>query len=182
VQLSRRNQILCVDDPARRRTSEPISLIVDRSGLKICGHTQDPTAVPELLAQLDVALKRFVADGIYDNATVYGAIAEHPPGVPVDVVVPPRRNAAPSRNAATSPTQRDEHIARIQSDGLSQWRWESGTYAQSGVENAFSRYKAIFGGHLRAKRPDSQEREAQLGCAILNQLRALGAPLSVRVE
>jgi hypothetical protein len=214
--LSRRNQTLCVDDPARRPTSEPISLIVDSSGLKICeqgewhtkkhgqksrrkwkklhigvdddgwirtslvtdGHTQDPTAVPALLEQVDAVLKRFVADGIYDNATVYGAIAEHQPGVPVDVVVPPRRNAAPSHNAATSPTQRDEHIARIQSDGLSKWRWESGYYAQSGVENVFSRYKAIFGGHLRAKRQDSQEREAQLGCAILNQLRALGAPLS----
>ena len=153
-----------------------------RTSLLTDDHTQNPTAVPESLAQRDVALKRFVADGIYDNATVYGAITEHQPGVPVDVVVPPRRNAAPSRHAATSPTQRDEHIARIQSDGLSQWRWESGDYAQSGVENAFSRYKAIFGGHLRAKRQDSQEREALLGCAILNQLRAIGAPLSVPVK
>ena len=143
------------------------------------GHVQDLTAVPELLEQLDVALKRFVADGIYDNATVYGAIAEYQPLVPFDVVVPPRRNAAPSRNAATSPTQREEHLATILADGLSQCRWESGYYAQSGVENVFSRYKAIFGGHLRAKR---QEREAQLGCAILNKLRAIGTPLSVRVE
>jgi hypothetical protein len=218
--LSRRNQTLCVDDPARTPTSEPISLIVDSSGLKICGqgewhtkkhgqksrrrwkklhigvddegrirtslvtdgHAQDPTVVPELLEQLDVTLKRFVADGIYDNATVYGAIAEHQGGIPVDVVVPPRRNAAPSRTAATAPTQRDDHIATILADGLSQWRWESGYYAQSRVENVFSRYKAIFGGHLREKRQDSQEREAQLGCAILNQLRALGSPLSVRVE
>ena len=95
-------------------TSEPICLIVDSSGLKICGlgewhskkrgqksrrkskklhigvddegwirtslvtdgHTQDPTVVPELLEQLDVAVKPFVADGIHDNGTVYGAIAE----------------------------------------------------------------------------------------------------------
>ena len=35
--LSRRNQILCVDDAERRPGSEPISLIVDSSGLKICG-------------------------------------------------------------------------------------------------------------------------------------------------
>lgn len=53
---------------------------------------------------------------------------------------------------------------------------------QSGVENVFSRYKAIFGGHLRTKRQDSQQREAQIGCAILNKLRALGSPTSVRVE
>jgi len=199
--LSRRNQTLCVDDSARRLPSGPLSLIVDSSGLKICGqgewhtkkhgqksrrkwkkrhigvddegwirtslvtdgHTQDPRVVPELLEPLDVELKRFVADGIYDSSTVYRAIAEHQPGVPVDVVVPPRRNAVPSRNASTSPTQRDEHIATLLADGLSQWRRESGYYAQSGVENVFSRYKAIIGGHLRAKRQDSQEREALLG-------------------
>ena len=218
--LSRRNQTLCVDDPARKAASGPISLIVDSSGLKICGqgewhtkkhgqksrrkwkklhigvddegwirtslvtdgHAQDASVVPELLEQLDGELKRFVADGIYDNSTVYRAIAEHQPGVPVDVVVPPRRNAALSRSAASSPTQRDDHIATIGADGLSQWRWESGYYAQSAVENVFSRYKATFGGHLRAERQDSQEREAQLGCAILNKLRALGSPRSVRVE
>ena len=45
----------------------------------------------------------------------------------------------------------------------------------------FSRYKAIIGGHLRAKGQDSQELEALLGCAILNKLRALGAPMSVPV-
>jgi hypothetical protein len=218
--LCRRNRTLSVRDPARKRTSEPISLIVDSSGLKICGqgewhtkkhgqksrrkwkklhigvdddgwirtsiltdgHTQDPTVVPALLAQLDCELERFVADGIYDNATVYRAIEEHQRGVPVDVVVPPRRNAAPSKTATTTPTQRHAHIATIRADGLSQWRWESGYYAQSGVENVFSRYKAIIGGNLRAKREDSVEREAQLGCAILNKLRELGAPLSVRTE
>ncbi len=73
-------------------------------------------------------------------------------------------------------------IDGVKPDGLSQWRWESGYYAQSGAENVFSRYKVIFGGNLRAKRQDSQEREAQLGCAILNKLRALGAPSSVRAE
>ncbi len=81
-----------------------------------------------------------------------------------------------------SPTQRDAHIATILADGLSQWRWESGYYAQSGAENVFSRYKAIIGGHLRAIRQDSQEREALLGCAIPNKLCALGRPKSVRTS
>jgi hypothetical protein len=54
-----------------------------RTSLVTDGHTRDPTVVPELLEQLAaVELRRFVADGIYDNATVYGAIAEHQPIAP----------------------------------------------------------------------------------------------------
>ena len=116
-----------------------------------------------------------------DNATVYDALAEYQDGAAIDIVVPPRRNAVPSSSAQSSPTQRDIHIAAIQSEGIFQWRRASGYYAQSHVENAFYRYKAIIGGHLRAKRADSQQREAQLGCAILNHLRDLGRSTSVPI-
>ena len=102
------------------------------------GHAQDPTVVPERIEQPegDVKLGRFAADGICDNATVYEAIKEHQAGVSVDVVVPPRRNAVPSENVETAPTQRDTHIATMQSAGLFQWRWESGYYAHSGAGGA----------------------------------------------
>ena len=145
------------------------------------GRTQDPTVVAKLLESVDVPLQRFVADGIYDNAPVYNALADHQDGVAIDIVVPPRRNAVPSPSAQSSPTQRDIHLAAIQSEGIFEWRRASGYYAQSHVENAFYRYKAIIGGDLRAKRADSQQREAQLGCANLNRLRDLGRPTSVPI-
>jgi len=146
------------------------------------GHIQDPTVVPALLASVDDPLERFVADGMVDNATVYDALAEHQDGVAIEIVVPPRRNAVPSPSAQSRPTQRDIHIATIQSEGIFQWRRASGYYDQSHVENALYRYKAIIGEHLRAKRADSQQREAQLGCAILNRFRELGQPVSVPIK
>jgi len=114
-----------------------------------------------------------------DNATVYGALADHQDGAAIDIVVPPRRNAMPSQTAQSAPTQRDQHIAAIQDVGIFEWRRTSGYYTQSHVENAFYRYKAIIGGHLHAERADSQQREAQLGCAILNRLHQPGRPTSV---
>ena len=119
---------------------------------------------------------------MYDNATGYDALADHQGGGSIDIVVPPRRNAVPSQTAQSAPPQRDQQIADIQNVGISQWRWTSGDYSQSHVENVFSRYKTIIGGHLRAKRADSQQREAQLGCAILNRFRELGQPVSVPVK
>jgi hypothetical protein len=74
--------------------------------------------------------------------------------------------------------QRDRQIAEIRSAGRFQWKRMFGYYAQSIAENAFSRYKKTFGGQLRAKRDEAQEREASLPCTLLNRLRALGRPQS----
>ena len=70
------------------------------------------------MASVDDALERFVADGMYDNATIYVALAAHQDGAAIDIVVPPRRTAAPSPTAQNAPTQRDQHIANIQSEGV----------------------------------------------------------------
>ena len=50
------------------------------------------------------------------------------------------------------------------------------------AENVFSRFKRTFGGGLRAKRDESQEREASLACALLNRMRELGRPQSYPVS
>jgi hypothetical protein len=105
---------------------------------------QDPAQVPGLLAQVDREIDRFVADGIYDQEPVYAALEQHSPGV--TVIIPPRKDAVLSSEAATSPTQRDVHIAEIQTEGRFQWKRESGYYLQSHAENVFYRYQTIFGG------------------------------------
>ena len=53
-------------------------------------------------------------NGMYDNATVYDALAAHQDGAAIDIVVPPRRTAALSPTAQSAPTQRDQHIADTQ--------------------------------------------------------------------
>jgi hypothetical protein len=97
------------------------------------------------------------------------------------VIIPPRKNAVSSRTAETSPTQRDEHLATIERDGVFAWKRSSGYYAQSHAENAFARYKRTFGGGLRAKRDESQERETMIACQLLNRMRELGRPQSYPV-
>ena len=119
-----------------------------------------------LLSQIDHEIHRLIADGIDDQQPVYAAVEDHSPGA--QVIVPPRKVAALSPAAATAPTQRDQHIASIERDGVFAWKRTSGYYAQSHAENAFARYKRTFGGHMRAKLDESQEREAAMAasCSI----------------
>ena len=98
----------------------------------------------------------------------------------VKLVIPQRKDAVFSDTASTSPTQRDLHLQQIQRDGRFKWKRESGDYAQSHAENAFFRYKSAFGARLKAKNDEAQEREAALGCTLLNRMRQMGRPDSYR--
>jgi len=142
-------------------------------------HEQDPSQVPALLSQVEHQIERFVGDGIFDQTPVYTAVENHSPGA--RVIIPPRKDAVLSAMASIAPTQRDQHVWAIESEGRSAWKRTSGYYAQSKAENAFSRFKRIFGGGLRAKRDECQEREATLACELLNRMQALGRPQSCPV-
>jgi len=140
------------------------------------GHEQDPSQVPDLLAQLDREIDRFIGDRIYDKEAVYEAVDHHSPGA--EVIVPPRKDAVLSNNSISASSHRDNHIVEIQSKGRSEWKRQSGYYLQSHAENVFYRYKRIIGEWLRAKNDDAKKREAAIGCAILNRMLEMGEPLS----
>jgi hypothetical protein len=114
------------------------------------------------------------------QAPIYTAVENHSPRA--QVVIPPRKDAVLSPSAMTAPTQRDQHVSAIESKGRSAWKRASGYYAQSQAENAFSRFKQTFGGKVRSKRDESQEREAVLACVLLNRMRELGRPQSYAVS
>ena len=122
----------------------------------------------------------FIGDGIFDQAPVYTAVENHAPGA--RVIIPPRKDAVLSPTATTAPAQRDQHVLAIENAGWFAWKRTSGYYAQSQAENAFARWKWIFGGCLRAKRDESQEREASRACALPNRMQALGRPQSYLVS
>jgi hypothetical protein len=216
--LSRRNATVAIRPQVARAPEGPISLIVDSSGLQICGqgawhgqkhgqkkckrwkklplgvddqgqmlastvtesNEQDPSQVPELLTQINREIDRFIGDGMYDQAPVYAAVMSHSPGA--SVLIPPRKDAVLSDHAGTFPTQRDQQLLAIERAGRFAWKRRSGYDAQSHAENAFFRFKQIFGGRLRAKREASQERETLLACALLNRMRDLGRPESYAVS
>ena len=216
--LSRRNATLEIRRKLDRAPQGPIDLIVDSTGLKICGqgewHSQkygekkrkrwkklhigvnsqgeiiastvtesqehDPSQVPALLDQVDRRIHRFIGDGIFDQDPVYTAIEKHSPGA--QVIIPPRKDAVLSPTGTTSPTQRDQHLLAIEREGRFGWKRTSGYYAQAHAENAFSRFKRTFGGGLRAKRDEAQERQASLACQLLNRMWELGRPQSYAVR
>ena len=72
-------------------------------------------------------------------------------GTGVDIVVPPRRPATASPKATGAWKQRNRHIKRI------------------------------LGGSLRAKGFEAQQREAMVGCTVLNRMLALGKAQSSAV-
>ena len=143
-------------------------------------HEQDPCQVPDLLDQVEREINSFVGDGIYDRDSVYEAVMRHSPLA--TLIVPPRKDAVVSSRANTASSQRDRHVRGILKMGRSKWKRESGYYLQSHAENAIFRYKATFGGRLRAKRNDAQEKEVVLGCFLLNRMRQMGHPLSYAVQ
>ena len=97
------------------------------------------------------------------------------------MVVPPRKDAVLSSDSTRALSQRNQHISKIEKMGRPDWRRRSGYYLQSHVENAFYRFKRIIGGRLRSKRGEAQEREALIGCAILNKMLEIGRPASYRI-
>jgi hypothetical protein len=76
----------------------------------------DPTALPDLLDQVDGSDDLFLADGAYDGKRTSDVLAERY-GTMIEVTVPPPRNAILSPNAAKDPSARDCLIAEIESHG-----------------------------------------------------------------
>ena len=100
------------DVPARR-TWRKLHLAVDEHHQPVaCELTtpevNDPSAVPNLLAQIVTPFKAFMGDGAYDGEPVSQAVLTHQPNA--HVVIPPHKTAVLS---AAGDTQRDRHIQVI---------------------------------------------------------------------
>jgi hypothetical protein len=115
-----------------------------------------------------------------EREPVYEAVQQHSPGA--SMVVPPRKDAVLSNCSTGVLSQRNQHISKIERMGRSDWRRRSGYYLQSHVENVFYRFKKIIGGRLRSKNSEAQEREALIGCTILNKMLEIGRPVSYQVR
>ena len=140
----------------------------------------DADMLPNLLDQIDAPLRRFTGDGAYDTRSVYTAVGEAG-NTGVEIVVPPRRLATASPEATGPWEQRNLHIERIAEIGRRAWQKETGYRQQARVEGTFLRYKRILGGRHRARGFEAQQREAMMGCTVLNKMWALGKAQSSAV-
>lgn len=160
-----------------RRTWRRLHLAIDENHQVLaCELTTpevgDPTAVPDMLAQITTHFDTFMGDG----EPVSQAVLNKQPHV--QVVVPPHKNAVCSD---AGDTQRDRHIQTIAEQGRIAWQRKTGYNLRSYVELAMQRYKRIFGNTMKARVLPQQKTEAWISASALNRMTSLGIPVSVKI-
>ncbi|KZL04526.1 Transposase DDE domain protein [Pseudovibrio axinellae] len=139
----------------------------------------DPTLLPDLLDQIEGPVSRFIADEGYDGEPVSNELQRRFEGVEVNT--PPPKNAVVSLGAETNPTQRDRHIAIIQSEGRMAWQKQTGYTQRSRIETQMGRFKQVIGNKLKARNIKNQRAEIKAGVNALNKMTILGRPAFERV-
>jgi transposase len=168
-------------DVAAWRTWRKLHLAVDENHQIIAcelttPETGDPTAVPDLLDQIDTPFDTFIADGAYDGDPVSNAVLSRQPDAKVIV--------APHKTAVCSPggdSQRDNPIQVIDQNGRIAWQKKTGYGLRNDAELAMQRVKRIFGNTMKARKLPQQKAEAWASAVALNRMSGLGMPVSVKI-
>jgi len=136
----------------------------------------DPTAVPDLLDQIDMPFETFMGDGAFDGETTSQAVLSKQPEA--QIVVPPHKTAVGS---SAGDTQRDQHIRDIKEHGRIAWQKKNDYGLRAHVELAIQRYKRIIGCVMKARALARQKTEAWVSASALNMMSDLGMPVSVKI-
>src|SRR5215207_7914017 len=120
----------------------------------------DGSQVGPLLDQITAPLASFIGDGAYDQAGIYGTVAQRHPEA--DVIVPPRSTAVPSETADSAPTQRDRHLQNIAEHGRMGWQKRSGYNKRARAEATIGRWKQVIGDGLRAHTDERRATEVNV--------------------
>lgn len=169
---------------AKRRTWRKIHIGVDREKKTIvaCEITEatvgDCSMTPKLVDQIP-NMETFTADGAYDSSEVRYCVKDKG-ALPI---IPPDENAVISKK---NDPERNEAVQFIKDHGDNEdarklWKQNSGYYQRNGAENAFYRYKMIFGEKLKSRELANQKIEGMLRSHILNKMTKLGMPISVQI-
>jgi len=170
---------------SKRRTWRKLHLAVDEATGEIvaavasAAGVSDDEVLPDLLAQVQQAIRQVSADGAYDKRACYDALAE----CGAKAIIPPRRDAKiwQHGNCAGAPWQRDENLRAIRRQGRRRWKQEAGYHRRSLAETAFFRCKTLFGPTVQARAFPQQATELFLKAAALNRMTHLGMPDSYRL-
>ena len=104
----------------------------------------DPTALPDLLDQVDGPVDLFLADGAYDGEPTSNVLAARF-GLMIEVTIPPPKNAILSPYAAKDPTARDCHVAEIAARGRMAWQNATGYNQRSRGETLMGDGRLLSG-------------------------------------
>lgn len=166
---------------AARRTWRKLHLAVDENHQVLAcelttPETGDPTAVPDLLDQIDTPFDTFIADVANDGDPVSHAVLQQQPAA--HMVVPPHKTAVCS---AAGASQRDNHIRVIDKLGRITWQKKTGYGLRNYAEMAMQRVKRIFGKTMKARKLPQQKTEAWVTAVALNRMTSLGMTMSVKI-
>ena len=101
-----------------------------------------------------------------------------------DIIAPPPKNAVEHLNTGwhhqwyDTPgwEERNAVVRHIEEWGLDGWKADVDYHRRSLVENAFYRWKTIFGGNLKSRKEETQYTEQCLRAKIINKFNELGLP------
>ncbi len=138
----------------------------------------DSLAVPALMEGIE-NLGKVYGDGAYPTKKSLDAIAK----AGGFAVIPPRTGTCIVRkNPSPGEEQRNRLIRERRSmGGKKTWKKTSGYHRRSLVETHMYRLKTILGGQLKSRSTTNQKVEARIMASILNQMTALGMPLTIPI-
>jgi len=141
----------------------------------------DATTGKEMLKGKVGGLKGFWGDGGYDKIEFREFLGEG-----VRQVIPPQNNAIVRHGTKKKPLggfidQRNESVEEIKKEGREEWKKANGYHRRSLNEVVMFRYKTQFGGKLNARKFENQNTEVKINCNVLNQMLAIGMPVSYKV-
>ena len=146
-------------------------------------HAHDNTQLRPLLNQVTESgynVTTVIGDGAYDSKQNYLLGRK----LKINIIAPPPKNAVEHLNTGwhhqwyDTPgwEERNKVIRHIEEFGLDGWKADVDYHRRSLVENAFYRWKAIFGDHLKSRKNETQYTEQCLRAKIINKFNELGLP------
>ena len=146
-------------------------------------HTHDNTQLEPLLKQVSSDghnIGTVIGDGAYEAKNNYGLVAKFN----ATIIAPPQKNATYHYDFKDGKIvdvpgheERNKVIRAImRAGGLEEWKNEVDYHRRSLVENAFYRWKTIFGSNLKSRNESTQYTEQCLRAKIINKFNELGLP------
>jgi hypothetical protein len=176
----------------KRRTWRKIHLGVDEKTGEITAQvlTDNKTDDAEVLVNLvtntfseGVDINKVGTDGAYDQYHCWDMLR----GLQIEPIIPPRENAAfqVDKDGLETDHPRNRALEMIDQGGKGEnrkgWKETSGYHLRSKSENAFFRWKTIFGEKMYAREFEYQKTEAAVKTSVLNKFIQIAAPKVVKV-
>lgn len=166
----------------KRRTWVKLHLTIDTETQEIIAavvtgsEAHDSEVLGDMLEQIPERIQDGFGDGAYDSKECHELLVQRQ----ALATIPPRDNAV-IHSDSVYPSQRNQHVAEIQSIGKEEWKVKHRYHQRSKSETAFSRLKRIFGERIPSRLCHSQALDLFIRCLLLNRFFELGKPVSFAV-